>query len=410
MKQKINQWFGGDKVIWFILIALCICSMVLIYSTASSQLFDPTERHNLFPYFRSHGAFLLLGIVFAVVLQDFDYRRLAPWARICYLAALVILLCTLILGKKTSGSESASTVTRAIVVFGHQIQTFYIVVLLTIIYAAHAIAHYGSRINETKRVYLPLLATVGLIIGLMMTQDFSTSFILSATFLFMLFISELKFRTLFLTVGVMGLMVVLLIATKGFGIKKLSRFETAHGRVERFFQGADNESVRDRVAAMSDEDLDRNRQDILFEGAVATGGILPTNGPGGSVYRKTSQSYSDGIFAIAVEEYGVLLSSLLIILYLLLFYRVFLMVNHVPTPFGAYLAGGLGFWIVFQALLHISVCVGVTPNTGQTLPMVSWGNMSILITSINFGLLLNISKSKKRKNDKSLQTKGEEDE
>ncbi|MBO4282460.1 MAG: FtsW/RodA/SpoVE family cell cycle protein [Bacteroidales bacterium] len=408
MKHKISQWFGGDKVIWFVMIALCICSMVLIYSSASSQLFNPTERHNLFPYFRSHGVFLLLGVAIAMVLQDFDYRRLAPLSRLCYLAAVVILLCTLFLGGK--GSGASHSVNRAIVLFGHEIQTFYIVVLLTVIYAAHSIAHFGSRINETKRVYLPLLLTVGLVIALMMTQDFSTSFILLTTFLFMLFISELKFRTLGITVGVLAAVVLLLIATSGFGISRLSRFETAHGRVERFFRASDEVAVKDRVAAMSDQEVDFTRQDILFEGAVATGGILPVNGPGTSVYRKTSQSYSDGIFAIAVEEYGVLISSLIIILYLLLFYRIFLMVSHVPTPFGAYLAGGLGFWIVCQALLHISVCVGVTPNTGQTLPMVSWGNMSILITSINFGLLLNISKSKKRKDEKRLQTKGEEDE
>ncbi|MBQ5533250.1 MAG: FtsW/RodA/SpoVE family cell cycle protein, partial [Bacteroidales bacterium] len=84
-----------------------------------------------------------------------------------------------------------------------------------------------------------------------------------------------------------------------------------------------------------------------------------------------------------------------------------LLLQNVPTPFGAYLAGGLGFWIVFQAVVHISVCVGAFPNTGQTLPMVSWGNASIMVTSVSFGLLLNISKS--RKKDKS-QMKGVEDE
>ena len=102
------------------------------------------------------------------------------------------------------------------------------------------------------------------------------------------------------------------------------------------------------------------------------------------------------------------MSSLLVLLYLLLFYRVFLMLRFVPTPFGAYLAGGIGFWVVFQALVHISVCVGLSPNTGQTLPMVSWGNVSILVTSVCFGLLLNISKSKIKKENRPM--KGENNE
>ncbi len=159
---------------------------------------------------------------------------------------------------------------------------------------------------------------------------------------------------------------------------------------------------------MRDSDVDNIRQEVQVEGAVSTGGILPLNGPGNSIYSKTPQIYSDCIFAIAVEEYGVLISCLLIFAYLLLFYRIFLMLRNVPTPFGAYLAGGLGFWIVFQALVHISVCVGVSPNTGQTLPMVSWGNASIMVTSVCFGLLLNISKSKRKSEKQPM--KGEENE
>ena len=92
-----------------------------------------------------------------------------------------------------------------------------------------------------------------------------------------------------------------------------------------------------------------------------------------------------------------IIGALLLSMYLILLYRIFLIIQRTSNAFGAYLAGGLGFWITLQALMHISVCVGVMPNTGQTLPLVSWGNVSIVITSICFGIILNISKTKNEK-------------
>lgn len=386
--HRLKKLFEGDKVIWVILLVLCFFSMVLIYSAASNQLFSPTERHNLLPYIRSHGVFLALGVLVAGVVQHVDYRRLAPFSRLGYLVAMILLLLTIMLGNKSGGVQ------RSLSIFGKEIQTFYIVALLVIVYVTHAVARYGSRINDIRHVYLRFWLFVGLACVGLMSQNVSTGIILLFTCLFVLFVSELKFRIWISTIGVIVAMLLLLVATSGFGLRPLNRFETVHARVERFFDKSDDGDVRSHVAAMQDADVDNIRQEVKVEGAVATGGILPVNGPGNSIYSNTPQIYSDCIFAIAVEEYGALVSSLLVLLYLLLFYRVFLMLRSVPTAFGAYLAGGIGFWIVFQALVHISVCVGLSPNTGQTLPMVSWGNVSILVTSVCFGLLLNISKSK----------------
>ena len=402
MKLKLQKPFEGNNIIWVVMFILCFCSMVLIYSAASNQLLSPTERHNLLPYIRSHGFYLVLGLLVAGVVQHFDYRRLAPFSRICYILAVVLLLLTIIFGKNSNGVQ------RSIEIFGRQVQTFYFLVLLVVVYASHAIALMGKRINDIRKEYIPFLIWVMLLTVVVMTQNFSTGFILLSTVMFMLFISELKLRVWLITGLFFVLLFVFLVATSGLGIKRLHRFQTVHARVERFFDRSAKQDVATVVANMSGKEVDGIYQEVLTEGAVATGGIFPVNGPGNSIYNNTPQIYSDCIFALAVEEYGVLLSVLfLIVPYLLLFFQVFLMVGHVPTPFGAYLAGGLGFWIVFQAMVHISVCTGVFPNTGQTLPMVSWGNVSILVTSVCFGLLLNISKSKK-KNRENVQTKGEE--
>ncbi|MBO4402785.1 MAG: FtsW/RodA/SpoVE family cell cycle protein [Bacteroidales bacterium] len=389
MKNLFAQ-MKGDKVIWFILFFLGICSMVLIYSAASNQLFSPTERHNLMPFVRAHGMFVLLGWLLAFLIQFVDYRKIAPFSRIAWLLALGLLLYTLIFG----GSET-DIVRRSVTIFGRQIQTFYIVVFLAIIYMANELAHAGTKINNIKRRYLPFLGFVGSLCLLLMSQNVSTSLILLFTTLFMLFISDLGWKPFWLTVGVLVAVVLLLVATSGFHIGFLSRFATVHARVERFFNAP--EDTKTYVENMTEAEVDNIRQDIQLEGAVSTGGYLPVNGPGNSIYSNMPQSYSDCIFAIAVEEYGVIIGALLLSMYLILFYRIFLIIQRTSNAFGAYLAGGLGFWITLQAFMHISVCVGVMPNTGQTLPLVSWGNVSIVITSICFGIILNISKTKNEK-------------
>ncbi len=392
MKTKIKDFFQkmeGDKVIWILLIFLSLCSMVLIYSAASNDLLGPTERHNLMPYISSHGFYLLLGWLVAFVVQYVDYRKVAPYSRLCLLVAFIILLCTLFVG------HPSEDVRRSISIFGHQIQTFYIVVLLVIVFMANELAHMGERINDLKHGYFPFLAILFVFALLLMTQNVSTSLILLFVAFTLLFISDLKKSTWFITVGIGLSVVVILVATSGFHLGALSRFETVHARVERFFNAPGD--TKTYVESLSEADIDNIRQDIHMEGAVSTGGIFPVNGPGNSIYSSMPQSYTDCIFSIAVEEYGALFGALLLFCYMVLMYRVLLIVRRLSDAFGIYLACGIGVWITFQALLHISVCVGVAPNTGQALPLVSWGNVSILTTCTALGLLLNISKAKSKK-------------
>ena len=401
LKTKMAQ-VKADKVIWFIFIFLGICSIVLIYSASSNQLFSPTERHNLLPYVRSHGIFVFIGWAIAFLLQYFDYRKIAPFSRVAWLLALLIIIYTLVFG----GNDS-DIVKRSVSVFGVQIQTFYVVLLLVIIYMANELAHAGPRINE-RRNYLIFIGFVGLFCLLLMSQNVSTALILLATALFMLFISDLDWKPFWATVGVLAAVVIILVMTSGFHLHFLNRFATVHARVERFFNAP--EDTKTYVENMTETEVDNIRQDIQLEGAIATGGYFPVNGPGNSIYSNMPQSYSDCIFAIAVEEYGVIFGVILLSLYLVLFYRIFLIIQRVPNAFGAYLAGGLGFWVTLQALMHISVCAGVMPNTGQTLPMVSWGNASIIVTSICFGLILNISRSTKEKTTKNQEIEEDEHE
>jgi cell division protein FtsW len=222
----------------------------------------------------------------------------------------------------------------------------------------------------------------------------------------MLFVSELKKKTFFITIIIFGLFGTLFISTNGLGIPGFNRFDTVKNRIERFFVNTEMD-LESHVKTINPDNI---RQEILAEGAIATGGILPINGPGNSIYNNyLPQCYSDYIFAITIEEYGAIIGILLMVLYLILFFRVFQIVRTIKSHFGAYLVVGLGFLIVFQALIHILVNVGMMPSTGQTLPMFSWGGMSIMISSVCFGIILNISKEvKKDKKIKPDQSKTEE--
>jgi cell division protein FtsW len=376
--KKILGRFEGDVIIWIITIILMVFSMIVIYSAASG-LSDDLTKQNFFFYLRSHGFNLILGFLIMYIIHLMDYRWFGRLSKIGIAFGIILLIATIVFGKESNDAKRE--------LFG--IQTFYIVEFFVLIYLSQICAKWGNDINLLKEKFLPLLAFILIVIGLMMTQNVSTSIILMATCFVILFVSPLKKKLFFTTLIVIGLFAALFITTNGLGIPGFNRFETVKNRIERFFvpKEIDIESYVKNI------NPDNVRQEILAEGAIASGGILPVNGPGNSIYNSyLPQCYSDYIFAITIEEYGAVIGILLLTLYLILFYRVFRIVRNIKSLFGAYLVIGLGFLLVFQALIHVLVNVGLFPSTGQTLPMFSWGGMSIIVSSISLGIILNVSK------------------
>lgn len=369
--------------------------MIVIYSAASGLSNDLMKQNFLF-YFRSHGFNLILGFIIIYIVHLIDFRWFGKLSKIGIAFGLILLIATIAFGQESNEAKRE--------LFG--VQTFYVVEFTVLVFLAQLIAKFGNEINDIKHKFLPLLGGILLVTVLMMTQNVSTSIIMFVTCFVMLFVSQLKKKIFFVTLISLGLFGTLFISTNGFGIPGFNRFETVKNRFERFFVPTEI----DLETHIKNINPDNIRQEILAEGAIATGGILPINGPGNSIYNNSlPQCYSDYIFAITIEEYGGIIGILLIVLYLILFYRVFQIVRHIKSPFGAYLAIGLGFLLVFQALLHILVNVGLLPSTGQTLPMFSWGGMSILTSSVCFGIILNISKQvKQEKNLITDQNKAEE--
>ncbi|MCL2130896.1 MAG: FtsW/RodA/SpoVE family cell cycle protein [Lentimicrobiaceae bacterium] len=361
----------GDRVIWIVAVLLCIVSVLAVYSTGS-KLGDPYHKESLWFLFRQHVLFLLAGIGIMYVFSQFNYRLLGKFSRIFLIIAVVLFILTIALGISVSGAK------RSISIFGIEFQTIHAIEVLFVIFMAQWIAKVRNNINDWKRVYVPMLVFVGAMCAMIGTQKTSAGIILGVTCMVLLFSSQLSGKHIALTVLfgslLIGLLVaVLFVSSVGHKAEDFGRTGTAMSRVERFFNKED-----------------AHRETILTEAAIATGGLGFK--PGNSVQADSiGQSYSDYIYASIVEEYGLLVGAFVVLLYLTLFYRIYKITQYIQSSFGMYLALGLGFLIVFQALTHISVCTGLFPTTGETLPLVSRGGTSILITSLCFAVLLNLS-------------------
>jgi len=354
----------GDKVIWIIAILLCILSVFAVYSTGA-KLGKPLHRESLWFLFQQHTMFLLAGIGIMYVFSQLNFRLLGKFSRVFLIIAVVLFILTIALGVSVAGAK------RSINVLGFEFQTIHAIEVLFVIFIARWIAWAGDSINDWKRVYLPMLLTIGAICAAIFTQKTSAGVILGVACMVMLFSSQLRGRQIMLTILGGGALIALVFLTPiGDKVSSIGRGETATSRMERW------------------KNKEAHRETILTEAAIATGSFKP----GQSIHKESvGQSYSDYIYAFIVEEYGLVVGAFVVLLYLTLFHRIYKITQYIQSSFGTYLAAGLGVLIVFQALTHISVCAGLFPTTGETLPFVSRGGTSILITSFCFAVLLNLS-------------------
>jgi cell division protein FtsW len=371
----------GDRVIWGIVILLCIFSIFVVYSTGS-KLADPLHKESLWFLIRGHIFYLLLGFAVMYAISNIDYRWIGRLSKIGLLIGIFLVFLTFIFGENMGDAK------RSLRIFGISFQTIQLAEVLFIIYFAQWVSRVKGEINNLKSVLLPMLIYIVISCVLITSQKTSGGIILGITCFILLFVSQLKKRYFFALSGcillVGGIFVSIILKSN----TTLFRLDTAKTRIEAFIGTAEV-----------------NRETIITEAAVSRGGFLPH--PGGSVLMgSVGESFSDYIYAFLIEEYGILVGILVILLYLGLFYRIRRAATNIQSTFGVYLAVGLGFFIIFQAFTHILVCVGYFPATGETLPMISRGGMSILTMSFCLGILLSISEEAKE-DRKELKVKNE---
>src|SRR6056297_2291613 len=369
--QRLKAYLKGDRVIWIVLGVLAIFSVLSVYS-ASGMLAYKYQGGNTTYYLVKHLALLALAFVVIFVTHKIPYKYFSKLSELLYYLAIVLLLLTLVSG---ANLKDASRWLRLSGCFSFQTSDFAKIVLVT--YMARVFAKRKEKVTNFKEALRIYMFPVLVICGLIFPADLSTAMLLFATIVVMMFIARVKYKYIFgligVSVGAAGLFLLVALALPNSG-----RVETWKSRIESFVEG----------------DAEDNFQADHSRIAIASGGIVP-NGPGKSVQRNIlPHPYSDFIFAIIVEEYGIILGGLLIpLLYLILFSRSLKIVRKCKGSFSALMVSGLTILLVLQAFVNMMVAVNLLPVTGQTLPFVSMGGTSMIFIGIAFGLILSVSRS-----------------
>ncbi len=378
----------GDKLIWAIAALLAIFSFLPVYSAASNLAYLSGDG-NTFNYFLKHFVHLFLGFALMYGVHKIPYRYFRGLSMVMIPVVIVLLIITLLQGTTIEGANASRWIQVPFVGFTFQPSTLAAVVLMVYV------ARYLSKIKDTrisfKETLLPLWLPVFVVLALILPANFSTTAIIFTMVLVLAFLGgyPLRYIAMILLSGVIVLSIFILIA-RAFPEAMPNRVDTWSNRIENFLNGEDTKA-----------DYQIEKAKI----AIASGGIQGV-GPGKSIQKNfLPQSSSDFIYAIIIEEYGLIGGLFLMFLYLWLLFRVVLVAHKSDTIFGKLLAIGVGLPIVFQALINMAVAVELFPVTGQTLPLISSGGTSIWMTCLSIGIILSVSA--KRREIKELEEIGE---
>lgn len=384
MKELIRKIFKGDAILWTIIMLLFIVSGMVMFSAISSSAY----RHDdyLSPFW-GHLKHLCLAFVIILVVHQFPFRsiRLGLW--FIPLLSLVLLILTSFMGKDVNNAS------RSIVIAGFEIQSIEITKVAIVILFAEILGYYNSH-KEKKMTIKPfciMSGILGIFCFLVMIQNFSTAFILFGVTILMMFIGQVSIKYIVSLVGVIVLVGGLFIGgSYAFNIenKITKRVDTWVSRVVQH-----SESGNDETSATTLVIDDSNRQIINSKIAIANG-ISPC-GPGNSIQRDyLALAFSDFVYAVIIEEYGIFIGGIcIILLYVIILARAGKIARRCGPNEAteSLLVIGLGLIIVIQAFINMSVATELGPVTGQTLPLISRGGMSLLVTAFCFGLILGIS-------------------
>lgn len=361
-----KEWIKGDKILWYVIIGLMIASIMVVYSSTGRL-----AKGNPVFFLAKQVGIISVCLLLIYWLQSVPYKYFLLFAKVFVLGAFVLL----IVAKFSSMTVNDTDRWIRIPFIGLTFQPSELAKLAAIIYTARVLSFYQDDDECRDEALKNILIFVGPLIFLIFMDNFSTSLLLGLVCLIMLFVGRVRLKRMAFILGGLFIMVSLVVAlafTPKLG--EVWRFPTIKSRVTAFFSGGE-------------ESFQAQQSKI----AVARGGMLGV-GPGNSVQRNfLPHPYSDFIFAIIIEEYGLVGGGVILLLFLIILYRIGVIVRRCTRTFPALLVTGLGLMIVLQAFVNMGVCVGLFPVTGQPLPLVSMGGTSLLFTSAAFGMILSVS-------------------
>jgi cell division protein FtsW len=370
MQQLLNKT-KGDRIIWGVVIVLSLVSLMAVYSSTGSLAYRLHKGHTEVYLIKQLGV-LLAGIGIIYVCHKVKYTVYSKIAVLLFCISIPLLLYTLFFG--TTLNEGSRWIRLPLV--GITFQTSDLAKLALFMFLARQLSRIQNDLDNFKRIAINIFAPVIIICGLIAMANLSTALMIAFACGMLFFIGRIRFKHLL----ILGTSAILLFGIL-FTVSKLTGFGRAgtwEARVKNF---------------MSDKKDDVPFQVLQGKIAIANG-MLAGKGPGNSSQRNfLPHPYSDFIFCIIIEEYGLIIGGCgLIFLYLLFLWRSIMIFRKCPFAFGAFLAVGLSFTLVLQAFLNMAVNVNLVPVTGLTLPLVSMGGSSIWFTCLAIGIILSVSK------------------
>lgn len=357
----------GDRVIWAIIFLLSLVSLVSVYSSTSTLALRYQSGDTEY-YFFKHAVLLGAGLLVTFLVHKLDYRMFARLSLLLLPICIILLVITLLQGEENEINQAS----RWISVFGQSFQPSDLAKFTLVAYLAKDLAKMQDYIRDFYRAFLPTITWVLLICGLIAPSNLSTALLIFACCTLLMYIAGVKLKYLagLGVAGILGVMVLVQVADRAPTWR--NRY---HDFIDRLINPNHTPSYQTAQANM----------------AIASGGLFG-RGAGKSIQRNyLPHPYSDFIYAIIIEEYGLLGGLFVLGLYLMLLIRTVAIVT-ISRTFGALLAIGLALMIVMQALVNMGVTVGVLPVTGLPLPLVSLGGTSILLTGLSLGAILSVSK------------------
>lgn len=370
----------GDRGIWSIVILLGLISILVVYSSIVTLAYKHQGGNTLYYLFR-HSIFMVLGFAIIYGVSRIKFTYFSKIALIGFYISIPLLVFTLFKGENIN---DASRWIR-IPIIGWTFQTSDLAKLTLIMYIARilAIQQKSKEKDSFKKGYLPLIVPIVVVCLLIFPANFSTSALLFTASFVLMFIGGVKLKYLLgtiLVIVVSGFLFFLI--GKNFPAVTPKRFQTWVSRVESF---TGNETKENYQAEQS-------------KIAIATGGVLG-KGPGKSTQRNfLPHPYSDFIYAIVIEEYGLAGGIFVLLLYLMILFRSIKIIVNAERNFAKFLVAGICFLMVFQGLINMAVAVGLMPVTGQPLPLISMGGTSTWFTCLSIGIILSVSSSQENSN------------
>lgn len=386
MNWKDKIAFKGDRILWYIIIMLMIASVMVVYSSTGRLAYNEKGGNTLFYLIKQ---LFLIGGCFGVmfIVQSIHYRYFYKYA------GVLLVVSVILLGYAAFGGISINGAGRWIPLpfIGLTFQPSELAKIAIMMYTAKILADAQTESCCEDAALQKFLLFVGPAILVIFLDNFSTSALISMVCLILFMIARMRWKLLAITFGTAVTAIVLVLAL-GFLVPQMrewGRIGTMVGRITDFANGGE-------------EGDSYSYQSVQARIAVARGGLMG-NGPGNSTQRNfLPHPYSDFIYAIIIEEYGLGGGIFIMLLYAVILFRVGVIgrksmkgdqfnARGMPDIFPALLVTGLGLTIILQAMVNMGVCVGILPVTGQTLPLISMGGTSLLFTSASFGIILSIA-------------------